>query len=121
MLYHIPACCNMFVLADVIANGRWNSHYRVVVEYQMVDVITITYHHGEHGVHDHKQQERIETTTPVSETITPISAKSDMQKAKWVINITSKPLTPVRESLLSHGPNFAVVPRGPNSGMCQSG
>ena len=33
MLQHV-------ILADVIASGRWNSHYRVVVEYQMVDVIT---------------------------------------------------------------------------------
>ena len=32
MLQHV-------ILGDVIASGRWNSHYRVVVEYQMVDVI----------------------------------------------------------------------------------
>ena len=33
MLQHV-------ILADVIASGRGNSHYREVVEYQMVDVIT---------------------------------------------------------------------------------
>ena len=33
MLQHV-------ILADIIASGRWNSHYRVVVEHQLVDVIT---------------------------------------------------------------------------------
>ena len=33
MLLHV-------ILANVIASSRWNSHYRVVVEYQIVDVIT---------------------------------------------------------------------------------
>ena len=33
MLQHV-------ILADVITSGRWNSHYSMVVEYQMVDVIT---------------------------------------------------------------------------------
>ena len=72
-------------------------------------------YHGAHGIHDHKQQQRKETTTPISETTTPtpMLTKSDRQKAKWVINISSNPLTPAQESLLSHGPNFAVVLRGP--------
>ena len=30
---------------------------------------------------------------------------------KWVINISSKPLTKAHETLLAHGPNFAIVPR----------
>ena len=30
-----------------------------------------------------------------------------------MINISSKPHTAVQESLLAHGPNYAVVPRGP--------
>ena len=30
---------------------------------------------------------------------------------KWVINISSKPLTKAQEELLTHGPNYAVVPR----------
>ena len=32
---------------------------------------------------------------------------------KWVINLSSVPLTKVQESLLSHGPNFAVTPQKP--------
>ena len=39
--------------------------------------------------------------------------KSNVQKDKWVIYISSKPLTAAHESLLSHGTNFTVVPRGP--------
>ena len=35
------------------------------------------------------------------------------QPNKWVINISSKPLTKVHEELLTHGPNYAVVPRNP--------
>ena len=63
-------------------------------------------HHGEHGDHDHKQQHGRAIITPVSE-------KSDVQKAKLVINISSKPLTTVQENLLAHGSNFAVVLTGP--------
>ena len=32
---------------------------------------------------------------------------------KWVINLSSKPLTPAQRSLLAKGPNFAVTPRHP--------
>ena len=32
-------------------------------------------------------------------------------KKKWVINISSKPLTPDQEKLLAHGPNYAIVPK----------
>ena len=32
---------------------------------------------------------------------------------KWVINISSKPLTEAQEKLLAHGPNYAVVPKSP--------
>ena len=32
---------------------------------------------------------------------------------KWVINISSKPLTKAQEKLLAQGPNFTVVPRSP--------
>ena len=32
---------------------------------------------------------------------------------KWVINISSKPLTQAQEKLLAHGPNYAVVPKSP--------
>ena len=34
---------------------------------------------------------------------------------KWVINISSKPLTKVQEELLAHGCNYAVVPRNPKT------
>ena len=37
----------------------------------------------------------------------------DTQPNKWVINISSKPLTKAQEELLTHGPNYAVVPRNP--------
>ena len=30
---------------------------------------------------------------------------------KWVINISSKPLTKAQETLLAHGPNLAMAPR----------
>ena len=32
---------------------------------------------------------------------------------KWVINLSSKPLTPAQRSILAKGPNFAVTPRHP--------
>ena len=35
------------------------------------------------------------------------------ERKKWVINISSKPLTPDQEKLLAHGPNIAVVPKEP--------
>ena len=34
-------------------------------------------------------------------------------KNKWVINISSKPLTADEEKLLAHGLNYAIVPRNP--------
>ena len=35
----------------------------------------------------------------------------DKGKEKWVINISNTPLTAEQESLLAHGPNYAVIPR----------
>ena len=32
---------------------------------------------------------------------------------KWVINLSSKPLTRVQRSVLAKGPNFVVFPRHP--------
>ena len=32
---------------------------------------------------------------------------------KWVINLSSKPLTPVQRSVLAKGPNFVVTPKQP--------
>ena len=38
---------------------------------------------------------------------------SEEPKPKWVINLSSKPLTPAQRSVLAKGPNFAVTPRHP--------
>ena len=32
---------------------------------------------------------------------------------KWVINLSSKPLTPAQRSVLAKGPNFVVIPKHP--------
>ena len=40
MLYHITVCNNTLYWQVLLPSGRWNSHYRVVVKYQLVDVIT---------------------------------------------------------------------------------
>ena len=37
----------------------------------------------------------------------------DDTKQKWVINLSNTPLTPVQESLLERGPNFAILPKYP--------
>ena len=37
-------------------------------------------------------------------------------KKKWVINLSSIPLTQQQEDLLSHGPNFAISPKKPPMG-----
>ena len=39
--------------------------------------------------------------------------KQNNRQNKWVINISSKPLTPYQEKLLDHGPNYAIVPKDP--------
>ena len=41
------------------------------------------------------------------------SSSNTNNNNKWVINISSKPLTKVQEKLLAHGPNYAVVPKSP--------
>ena len=42
----------------------------------------------------------------------PLQDYSDInQRNKWVINLSSTPLTPTQEALLVHGPNFAVTPK----------
>ena len=35
------------------------------------------------------------------------------KQQKWVINTTDIPLTEAQESLLAHGPSYAVVPKPP--------
>ena len=41
------------------------------------------------------------------------SAKNNERTKKWVINLSSIPLTKDQENLLAHGPNFAVTPQKP--------
>ena len=49
--------------------------------------------------------------TKANESIKP----SNINK-KWVINLSSVPLTKDQESLLEHGPNFAITPQRPSYG-----
>ena len=44
------------------------------------------------------------------------STDKDKVKKKWVINLSSIPLTKQQEDLLSHGPNFAISPKKPPLG-----
>ena len=64
--------------------------------------------HGSHGKHASKQQQ----TLGEARTKTTTTEKGTKPRAKWVINISSRPLSTAQESLLAHVPNFAVVPRG---------
>ena len=41
------------------------------------------------------------------------SSSLEEPNPKWVINLSSKPLTPALRSVLAKGPNFAVTPRHP--------
>ena len=41
------------------------------------------------------------------------SSPSEEPNPKWVINLSSKPLTPAQRSVLARGPNFVVTPRHP--------
>ena len=64
----------------------------------------------QHGNHSNKvnkntgQRNDITNTTPTLE---------DTREIRWVRNISSKPLTEAQVRLLSHGPNYAVVPKKP--------
>ena len=42
-----------------------------------------------------------------------VNHNSNSINSKWVINLSSHPLTPAQVSLLSKGPNFALVPNNP--------
>ena len=56
------------------------------------------------------------TTTTNNSTSKPINnnpATPPVSSNKWVINLSSKPVTPVQFSLLSRGSNFAIAPRHP--------
>ena len=67
--------------------------------------------HGSHGEHYPKQYKILGKTITMPVTTTTVT--QPFPRAKWVINISSRPLSTVQESLLAHGPNFAVVPIGP--------
>ena len=65
------------------------------------------FQHGDHNnkVNKNTRQRKDDTnTTPTLE---------DTSDTKWVRNSSSKPLTEAQVKLLSHGPNYAVVPKKP--------
>ena len=43
----------------------------------------------------------------------PKGSSNEEPNPKWVINLSSKPLTPAQRSVLAKGPNFVVSPRQP--------
>ena len=52
-------------------------------------------------------------TNTVNSSISPVNNTCNTNTNKWVINISSKPLTQAQEKLLAHWPNYAVVPKSP--------
>ena len=50
------------------------------------------------------------TTTTTRDTV------EDKSEKKWVINLSSSPLTQAPASLLAHGPGYAVTPKHPPYG-----
>ena len=75
--------------------------------------------HGGNGGHASKLQltagETVEKTreTPSTAEDASTTTTTTKSRAKWVINISSRPLSTVQERLLAQGPNFAIVPREP--------
>ena len=53
-----------------------------------------------------------EATTSTSNRV-PQGSSMEEPNSKWVINLSSKPLTPVQRSVLAKGPNFVVSHRHP--------
>ena len=49
-------------------------------------------------------------TTTTTNTTTIVD---DNIRAKWVVNLSSSPLTEAQETLLARGPNFSIVPKCP--------
>ena len=49
-------------------------------------------------------------------TTTTRDTAEDRREKKWVINLSSSPLTQAQASLLAHGPGYAVTPRHPPYG-----
>ena len=56
-------------------------------------------------------QESNPTTHPPNRL--PQGSSPEDPNPKWVINLSSKPLTPAQRSVLAKGPNFAVTPKQP--------
>ena len=50
---------------------------------------------------------------PHRQNITPDSSSMEESNPKWVINLSSKPLTKAQRSVLAKGPNFTVSPKHP--------
>ena len=53
------------------------------------------------------------TSPPNSRANIPQGSSMEEPNPKWVINLSSKPLTQVQRSVLAKGPNLAVTPRHP--------
>ena len=61
----------------------------------------------------HSNIQHSDHTVASKETASVSNINSLTTNIKWVINISSKPVTKAQEKLLVHGPNYAVVPRSP--------
>ena len=80
--------------------------------------------HGDHGIHTCINADNISTDTSITHyndpTMTPNQESQNASNSNinsnnncWVRNISKTPLTEAKNSLLSHGPNFVIVPREP--------
>ena len=52
-------------------------------------------------------------STPTIPNRLPQGSSNEEPNPKWVINLSSKPLTPAQRSVLAKGPNFVVTPKQP--------
>ena len=55
------------------------------------------------------------TTSHLPPNRLPQGSSNEVPNPKWVINLSSKPLTPAQRSVLAKGPNFAVTPKQPTN------
>ena len=79
--------------------------------------------HGEHGKHGHTRSKNFQYTRNNNSDINidvennreTIEEEEDNERSdkNWVRNISKIPLTHAQEKLLSHGPNFVIVPKEP--------
>ena len=71
--------------------------------------------HGRHG-----SQEITDSNIPSTNTVTSDKSKEasqDMNK-RWVVNLSSQPLTEAQTNLLAHGPHFTVTSKSPPTIEC---